>query len=151
VTEHAAEPQHAVDPQTLRAVMAAYPTGVTIVTASHDGHLNGMAANSFTSVSLDPPIVLVCARRDARTCEAAKRPERFAASQVRECRCELTRMIGGSSETLVNEFAAIPRSSPWNSDVTIVTPVGYADITERSTIGSTSLTPHAPASGSTIA
>ena len=47
----------------LRAVMASYPTGVTIVTSQFEGNLVGMAANSFTSVSLDPPIVLVCCQR----------------------------------------------------------------------------------------
>jgi flavin reductase (DIM6/NTAB) family NADH-FMN oxidoreductase RutF len=68
----------AVDGAVLRAVMASYPTGVTIVTSQFEGNLVGMAANSFTSVSLDPPIVLVCCQRHARTAEAAKRSGRFA-------------------------------------------------------------------------
>lgn len=67
-----------IDQGVLRAVMASYPTGVTIVTAAHDGVLCGMAANSFTSVSLDPPLVLVCSQHGARTAEAAKRSGRFA-------------------------------------------------------------------------
>jgi flavin reductase (DIM6/NTAB) family NADH-FMN oxidoreductase RutF len=67
-----------VDPAVLRSVMAAYPTGVTIVTSSEGERLCGMAANSFTSVSLDPPIVLVCLQRGARTCDAAKSAGRFA-------------------------------------------------------------------------
>lgn len=46
---------------TLREVMGAYPTGVTIVAAAEeDGSPFGLTVNSFTSVSLDPPLILVC-------------------------------------------------------------------------------------------
>ena len=69
----------AFDPATFRSVMSSFPTGVTIVSAAaDDGTLCGMTANSFTSVSLDPPIVLVCSQIGARTCEAAKSSGRFA-------------------------------------------------------------------------
>lgn len=45
----------------LREVMSAYPTGVTIVGARDaDGSPYGLTVNSFTSVSLDPPLILVC-------------------------------------------------------------------------------------------
>src|SRR5699024_7968230 len=72
VTGHRRE-RPAIDGGVLRAVMASYPTGVTIITSQFEGNLVGMAANSFTSVSLDPPIVLVCCQRHARTAAAAKR------------------------------------------------------------------------------
>ena len=67
-----------VDQAALREAMSLYPTGVTIVTSGCDNDLCGMVANSFTSVSLSPPIVLVCMQRGARTCEAAKRSGWFA-------------------------------------------------------------------------
>jgi flavin reductase (DIM6/NTAB) family NADH-FMN oxidoreductase RutF len=45
----------------LREVMSSYPTGVTIVAACDDrGAPYGLTVNSFVSVSLDPPLVLVC-------------------------------------------------------------------------------------------
>ena len=45
----------------LREVMSSYPTGVTIVAAREgDGEPFGLTVNSFTSLSLDPPLVLVC-------------------------------------------------------------------------------------------
>lgn len=45
----------------LREVMSAYPTGVTVVAGSDpDGSPYGLTVNSFTSVSLDPPLILVC-------------------------------------------------------------------------------------------
>lgn len=49
------------DSATLREVMSAYPTGVTIVAACDAaGAPYGLTVNSFASVSLDPPLVLVC-------------------------------------------------------------------------------------------
>lgn len=45
----------------LREVMSVYPTGVTVVASRDaDGSPYGLTVNSFTSVSLDPPLVLVC-------------------------------------------------------------------------------------------
>ncbi len=43
-----------------RATVGAFATGVTVVTTSGEEHAYGMTANAFSSVSLDPPLVLVC-------------------------------------------------------------------------------------------
>ena len=52
------------DPQELRAAFASFMTGVTVVTArTASGEPVGFTANSFTSVSLDPPLLLVCPGR----------------------------------------------------------------------------------------
>lgn len=52
------------DPALLRGAFGAFATGVTVVTVG-GGRPHGMTANSFTSVSLDPPLVLVCVDRRA--------------------------------------------------------------------------------------
>ncbi len=49
-----------IDQLEFRQVMGNFATGVTIVTAAHAGKYAGFTANAFTSVSLDPPLVLVC-------------------------------------------------------------------------------------------
>lgn len=50
-----------IDPQEFRKALAAFPTGVTVVTTRDaQGQPRGFTANSFTSVSLNPPLVLVC-------------------------------------------------------------------------------------------
>jgi flavin reductase (DIM6/NTAB) family NADH-FMN oxidoreductase RutF len=50
-----------LDTRELRRVLGSFATGVTVVTAlDEDGRPRGMTANSFTSVSLRPPLVLVC-------------------------------------------------------------------------------------------
>ncbi|MPZ89460.1 MAG: flavin reductase [Nitriliruptorales bacterium] len=57
-----------VDPgDDFRRVLGRFPTGVTIVTAQAADRPVGMAVNSFTSVSLDPPLILFCAARSSTT------------------------------------------------------------------------------------
>lgn len=64
VTESGAEELDA----SFRTVMACFPTGVTIVaTRDAQGEPVGLTVNSFTSVSLEPPLILVCINRDANT------------------------------------------------------------------------------------
>lgn len=59
--------QLVTDPAELRRALGRFATGVTIVTTrTEDGRLEGLTANSFSSVSLDPPLVLWSLRRNAR-------------------------------------------------------------------------------------
>jgi flavin reductase (DIM6/NTAB) family NADH-FMN oxidoreductase RutF len=56
-----------LDPGSLRRCLGSFVTGVTIVTTiGKDGAPQGFTANSFTSVSLDPPLVLVCLAKNAK-------------------------------------------------------------------------------------
>ena len=48
----------AIDTRELRDAFGRFATGVTIVTVTHAGDPSGLTANSFSSVSLDPPLVL---------------------------------------------------------------------------------------------
>jgi flavin reductase len=60
----------AVTTDEFRHVMGRYATGVVVVTCRQDRFDHAMTANSFTSVSLDPPLVLVCVENDSRFHEA---------------------------------------------------------------------------------
>ena len=57
----------ALNPTEFRKAMGAFATGVTIITVDLDGEVHGMTANAFTSVSLDPMLVLVCVDHSTRT------------------------------------------------------------------------------------
>ena len=55
-----------LDPATFRSTLGRFASGVTVVTArDQDGRDHGMTVSAFTSVSLDPPLVLVCIDRAA--------------------------------------------------------------------------------------
>lgn len=67
------------DPRTLRDALGCFATGITIITAmGSDGQPIGLTANSFTSVSLDPPLLLVCIARSAGSAETLEVTNHFA-------------------------------------------------------------------------
>lgn len=67
VRQAASSSEQARDPREFRRVMSHYPTGVVVVSALVDGRPQGMAAGSFLSVSLDPPLVAFCADHSSTT------------------------------------------------------------------------------------
>src|SRR5215217_2007808 len=67
------------DPRTLRDALGCFATGVTVVTALDGaGKPVGLTANSFTSVSLDPPLLLVCIAKEAASAPALLAARHFA-------------------------------------------------------------------------
>jgi flavin reductase (DIM6/NTAB) family NADH-FMN oxidoreductase RutF len=54
-----------ITPQDFRAVLGRFATGVTVVTTSEGPRRAGITVNAFSSVSLDPPLVLICIERTA--------------------------------------------------------------------------------------
>ncbi|MCW2607370.1 MAG: flavin reductase domain protein FMN-binding protein [Frankiales bacterium] len=71
----------AVDPLLHRRVVGRFATGVTVITTVlPDGSKHAMTANSFTSVSLDPVLVLFCADHSTRFHDAVLRTGTFAVS-----------------------------------------------------------------------
>lgn len=60
--------RNTIDPLELRRCLGRFATGVTIVTCDGDHGPHGVTVNSFTSVSLDPPLVLVSLARTSRSC-----------------------------------------------------------------------------------
>jgi 3-hydroxy-9,10-secoandrosta-1,3,5(10)-triene-9,17-dione monooxygenase reductase component len=75
-----AVPLRALSPDAFRACVGEFATGVTVVTAEHDEGPAGMTLNSFTSVSLNPLLVLVSLGHGSRTLRAVRGSERFAVS-----------------------------------------------------------------------
>lgn len=69
--------------QAFRRCVGAFPTGVGVVVAEHEGQPAGMTLNSFASVSLEPLLVLVSLGHGARTLDAVRRSGRFAVSMLR--------------------------------------------------------------------
>lgn len=69
-----------IDPSTLRRTMGRFTTGVAVITTGTENDPHGMTVNSLTSVSLDPPLVLVSLMPDARTAQVIQETRRFAIS-----------------------------------------------------------------------
>jgi flavin reductase (DIM6/NTAB) family NADH-FMN oxidoreductase RutF len=64
--------------------MGQFATGVTIITVDLEGGVHGMTANAFASVSLDPPLVLVCVDHNTRTHAHLHARKRFGINVLRE-------------------------------------------------------------------
>lgn len=79
------------DPAAFRFVLGHFATGVTIVTAELDGQAVGMAANSFNSVSLHPPLVLFCPAHTSTTWPLIRASGAFAVNVLGEGQEELCR------------------------------------------------------------
>jgi 3-hydroxy-9,10-secoandrosta-1,3,5(10)-triene-9,17-dione monooxygenase reductase component len=81
------------DEATYRTVLGHFATGVALITAMHDGEPVGMACNSFTSVSLDPPLVLFCAAKSSSTWPRIEAAGAWAANFLDEDGEELCRLF----------------------------------------------------------
>jgi len=89
----------AADKQLYRKVMGKFATGVTVITVpSANGVVRGMTANSFTSVSLDPMLVLVCVDYRARTLALMQASDRFGISVLTEEQQPLSDYFAGSEQ-----------------------------------------------------
>ena len=82
-----------LDPTVLRRVLAAFPTGVTALAALVEGEPAGLAANSFTSVSLDPPLVSVCVATASRTWPRLRGAARIGVSVLSHRQEEASRRL----------------------------------------------------------
>lgn len=79
------EPTPVIDPKDLRKAFGTFMTGVTVVTTQEaNGSLRGFTANSFSSVSLDPPLLLVCLSKAAASCEVFSQAATFAVNILSE-------------------------------------------------------------------
>ena len=68
------------DTKAFRRALGSFPTGVAVVTAAAESEPVGITVNSFTSVSLDPPLVLWCLKKDSNRYRAFMEAEGFTVS-----------------------------------------------------------------------
>jgi flavin reductase (DIM6/NTAB) family NADH-FMN oxidoreductase RutF/pimeloyl-ACP methyl ester carboxylesterase len=106
------------DARTLRDALGCFATGVTIVTAmSEDGVPVGLTANSFTSVSLDPPLLLVCLANSANSLPVFETVKGFAVNVVHIGQQPVSSRFASRGE---DRFAATPWES-WTTGAPIIT------------------------------
>ncbi|BAH39630.1 MAG TPA: flavin reductase [Gemmatimonas aurantiaca] len=81
-----------IDNDLFRAVLGRFASGVTVVTTRDaNGNPHGMTVSAFSSLSLDPPLVLVCIGNDASTAPVMARAESFAVNVLRDDQEALSR------------------------------------------------------------
>lgn len=94
LVEHDAE-AYGVDPSTFRQVLGHFCTGVTIITGLDDsGSPFGLACQSFSSLSLDPPLVLICPGRNSTSWPRIERTGRFTVNVLAEDQQDVSAAFG---------------------------------------------------------
>jgi len=87
-----------IDPGELRKALGTFMTGVTVVTTVDEaGNPRGFTANSFTSVSLDPPLILVCIAHEALSYPVYAATERFAVNILEDAQREVSGVFAGKA------------------------------------------------------
>jgi flavin reductase (DIM6/NTAB) family NADH-FMN oxidoreductase RutF len=87
-----------------RKAMGSFATGVTVITVDSEGEVHGMTANAFTSVSLDPLLVLVCVDHRARTHTHLHARKRFGVNVLAE------------NQRAISEYYALPSPTHQNAE-----------------------------------
>jgi len=109
----------AIDAAEFRKVLGQFASGVTIVTTAHEGVLFGMTASSFASVSLDPPLVLFCADKRARTGAAVGSAGMFAVNILDEHQRDIAELFAAkdTDKRRSDKLSAIGRSATTGAHV----------------------------------
>ena len=83
-----------VSPELFRNTLAKFCTGVTIVTTKNQEGMHGLTVNAFTSVSLDPPLILVCIQKNG-----------LSHSTLSECEAFVVNILSEEQKELSDRFA----------------------------------------------
>jgi flavin reductase (DIM6/NTAB) family NADH-FMN oxidoreductase RutF len=73
-----------IDRDEFRQTLTRWASGVSVVTARQGDRLVGMTVTAFNSVSLSPPLVLICATHDSETCAVIQETAKFAVNILAE-------------------------------------------------------------------
>lgn len=87
-----------------RAIMGHFTTGVTVVTTQHQGNLGGLTVNAFCSVSLNPPLVLICVDHSSQTLSLIRESKSFAVNMLTNQQEELSRCFATHSQDRFAHF-----------------------------------------------
>lgn len=93
--------------QTFKQVLAHWATGVTVVTTILNGERIGITASSFTSLSVDPPEILVCINKKLYTNRAIVNSGHFAVNILSQEQIDWGKRFAGLMPELENRFAGI--------------------------------------------
>ncbi|NJN44556.1 MAG: flavin reductase [Anaerolineae bacterium] len=96
-----------VQPDDLRIAMRAWATGVTIVAAQYEDILHGMTVSSFTSVSLEPPLVLISLETGTRTQTLMEKTGVFGVTILCEGQQEVSDVFSNPQTDLGDRFTGL--------------------------------------------
>ena len=93
-----------IDDAHFRLALSHFASGVTVVTTAHDGQLYGMTVASFASLSLHPPLVLVCIERSVKTHDAISAAGKYGVSILSSAQADISSKFASRSD---DKFAGV--------------------------------------------
>ena len=96
-----------MDPKEFRTTLGRFATGVTVVTADNSGVRRGMTANAFSSLSLDPPLVIVCVDYKASFLNVIQGAKKFIVNFLAEDQKSTSDWFSGKGRDAENQFVDI--------------------------------------------
>ena len=87
--------------------MRAWTSGVTVVTAAHNGELHGMTVSSFTSVSLEPPLIIISLQDSTRTRELVYHAQAFGVTILGDGQQEISDRFAGRGDESQKRFKGV--------------------------------------------
>ena len=88
----------AVDEGTFKLAMSHFASGVTVVTTEHAGRRYGMTVASFASLSLRPPLVLICIEKNVQSHDAIAAAKKFGVSILAEGQEDISNRFASKSD-----------------------------------------------------
>jgi flavin reductase (DIM6/NTAB) family NADH-FMN oxidoreductase RutF len=111
-----------------RQALGAFATGVTVITTRGEDHLFGMTANAFSSVSLDPPLILVCVISGTTGAAVIEQNQRFAVNILGSHQEPISRYFASKDRPRgLEAFDEIPHSTAVTGSPVIDGAAGYLD------------------------
>jgi flavin reductase len=99
--------EQAIENGAFRSIMRTMVNGVTVITTSHEGHVHGMTATAFSSVSAEPPTVLIVLNRSTRTHPLVSASRHFVVNLLSQDQVEIGNRFAGK---LDDQFAGVPHT-----------------------------------------
>ena len=96
-----------LDSEKLRQAMRAWTTGVAIITSIYEDQQYGMTVNSFTSISLNPPLVSVALKQLTHTHELVVKSGMFSVTILASAQKELSDRFAGKLPSVINRFDGV--------------------------------------------
>jgi flavin reductase (DIM6/NTAB) family NADH-FMN oxidoreductase RutF len=130
-----------LNPEKLRAAMRAWSAGVTVVTAVHEGEKHGATVNSFTSISLEPPMLTISLQKSAHTHKLISKSRLFGLTMLSAAQSQISELFAGKMPEIKDRFAGLQTQTLVTGSPLIVGGLAWLDcrVVETFDAGSSTL------------
>jgi flavin reductase (DIM6/NTAB) family NADH-FMN oxidoreductase RutF len=116
-----------MDSQTFKHVLSHWASGVTVITTLHEGNPIGVTASAFNSVSLEPPLVLVCLAKKLFTHKVIQEAGVFAVNILANEQADLGKRFAGMYPHITNRFEGLDTTTYITGCPILPEVAGWAD------------------------